>query len=137
MENILKTIDAEYLLSIDEFKGMDLGSLITPDIILIAKKDVDDNFTEYLKSHELENKIKQAGLHYFITIYLLMIQVETNKIPASAGMKEKFKELVSENNGIQDLRKTLPNFDFYLGACGIEAQNLATKLVKEGKMSLF
>ena len=42
-----------------------------------------------------------------------------------AGVKEKLKELVVEKNNIKDLFHTLDNFDFYLGSCGIEAQNLA------------
>lgn len=126
--NILKSIGADYLLEMYDFKEKSLESIITPDLHNIAKKDVDDNFNEYLKSHDKEEQIKQAGLHYFFAIYLMIILGTPKNVDEPAGIKEKLKEFVVEKNGIKDLLHNLDNFDFYIGACGIEAQNLAQKI---------
>lgn len=125
--NILKLIGADYLLDMYDFKGKNLESIITTGLLSIAQKNVDGNFNEYLKSHEKEEQVKQAGLHYFFAIYLMIIFGKPKNMDESAGIKEKLKELVVEKNNIKDLLHTLDNFDFYIGACGIEAQNLALK----------
>jgi len=125
--NILKSIGADYLLEMYDFKEIALESIITLDLLNIAKKDVGDNFNEYLKSHDQEEQIKQAGLHYFFAIYLMIILGRPKNINEPAGVKEKLKELIIKKNNIKDLFHTLDNFDFYIGACGIEAQNLALK----------
>jgi len=115
--DILKTINAQYL--IDIYKDS-MSNLITKELILYAQNKVNNNFSEYIKSNPLEESIKLAGLQYFVAIYLLIIskdKVNTNK--------ESLKKLVSEKNKVEDLSKSLLNFDFYLGSCGIDAQDLA------------
>lgn len=125
--NILKSIEAEYLLDMYDFKDKNVELIITPDLLNIAQKDVKGNFDEYLKSHNQEEQIKQAGLHYFFATYLMNILGKPKNINEPAGVKEKLKELIVERNNIKDLFHTLDNFDFYIGACGIEAQNLALR----------
>jgi hypothetical protein len=125
--NILKSIEAEYLLDMYDFKDKNVELIITPDLLNIAQKDVKGNFDEYLKSYNQEEQIKQAGLHYFFATYLMTILGKPKNINEPAGVKEKLKELIVERNNIKDLFHTLDNFDFYIGACGIEAQNLALK----------
>lgn len=127
--NILKSIGADYLLDMYDFKGKSLESIITPDLLSFAQKDVKGNFDEYLKSHTQEKQIKQAGLHYFFAVYLMIIFGVPKNINEPAGVKEKLKELIVEKNNIKDLFHTLNNFDFYIGACGIEAQDLASKTI--------
>jgi len=104
-------------------------SIITPDLLNIAQKDVKGNFDEYLKSHDQEEQIKQAGLHYFFALYLMIIFGRPKNMDEPAGVKEKLKEFIVEKNNIKELFHTLDNFDFYIGACGIEAQNLALKTI--------
>jgi hypothetical protein len=116
--DILKTIGAEYLIEIFGDKNI---NLITNDLISNAQDKANNDFSEYIKSNPSEDSIKHAGLHYFLAIYLL-IKLENND---SKINKEYLKNLVSEKNNILDFRNTLSNFDFYLGSCGIEAQNLA------------
>ncbi len=125
--NILKSIEAEYLLDMYDFKGKSLESIITPDLLSFAQKDVRGNFDEYLKSHTQEEQIKQAGLHYFFAVYLMIIFERPKNMDEQTGVKEKLKEFIVEKNDIKELFHTLDNFDFYIGACGIEAQNLAIK----------
>jgi Leucine-rich repeat (LRR) protein len=120
-----KEIDKiDYLLKIYDLSRVKINSIIVLNLFNKAKTIVDDNFCEYLKNHAQERQIKQAGLHYFFAIYL-MILFGLPKDLEPAGVKEKLKELVVEKNNIKDLFHTLDNFDFYLGSCGIEAQNLA------------
>ncbi len=115
--DILKKIKAEYL---SEIYKNHINDLINDNLISFAQKIVDDNFKEYIKDNSLETDIKRAGLHYFVAIYLL---IKSENIDNKIN-KEYLKTLVSEKNNILDFRKILPNYDFYLGSCGIEAQNL-------------
>jgi len=115
--DILKTINAEYLF---EIFGDNIGNLVTKELVSYALDKVNDNFNEYIKSNPSKEIIKQAGLHYFIAVYLL------NKLENKSNInKDDIKKLVSEKNKVEDLSKSLLNFDFYIGSCGIEAQNLA------------
>lgn len=116
--DLLKKIKAGYLLEIFGDKNI---NLITDDLISYAQNKVNNDFSEYIKSNPSEDGIKYAGLHYFLAIYL---QIKSENSDDKIN-KEYLKNLVSEKNNILDFRNTLSNFDFYLGSCGIEAQNLA------------
>lgn len=135
MNNILKSIGADYLLEMYDFKGIELESIITPDLLSIAQKDIKGNFNEYLKSHELEKQIKQVSLHYFFAIYLMTIFGVPNNIDGPF-VKSKLREFITEKNKISYLHKNLPNFDFHLGSCGMEAEKLANKFIENNKKPL-
>lgn len=115
--DILKTINAEYLI---EIYGDNINNLVTEGLISCAKDKIDNDFKEYIKTSPLEESIKQTGLHYFIAVYILIKSGNINNLN-----KDILKKLVLEKNKVEDLSKSLLNFDFYLGSCGIEAQNLA------------
>lgn len=124
-DNILKLINADYILQMNEFKGINIDSIITPDLLSTIQKIVDDNFNEYIKSSNSEKQIKKTGTDYFIIIYLMTIFNILNEINEPAGYKARLKEFITKNNNIGDLLYILPNLDFYIGSCGIEAQKLA------------
>lgn len=46
-DNILKSIGADYFLEMYDFKKIALKSIITPDLLKIAPKDIEANFNEY------------------------------------------------------------------------------------------
>lgn len=111
----------EYIMKIEEFKGIDFDSLINENISKLAEDTSDKDFKEYIKKSNQEDNIKKAGVEYFIAAYLL---VKSDSRDIHAGFKSKLKEIVIKNNNID---KETQNLDFYLGSCGIEAQNLALK----------
>lgn len=123
MENILKIIGVDYILGMFDLKGADPESIITRDLIKRAENIVDDNFNEYLKSNDEEELIKKTGLHYFIAIYLMGKFGAPNNINGGS-IKSKLREFITEKNDISHLHKSLQNFDFYLGSCGIEAEKI-------------
>ena len=123
--NTLESSGASYILTFDEFKSVDLSRaavLLTPDVLQRARQVADDNVEEIFKGHPKENRIKLICLHYFLTVYLLVASGVTDK---SSGVKPRLRKLVAEHNGEGDLLQSLQNFDFCMGSCGIEAQNLA------------
>lgn len=130
MQEEIKLMDKEidkldYLFKIYDLNRKKVDSIIILDLFNKAKKIVDGNFNEYIKSHSQEKQIKQAGLHYFFAIYLMIVFGKPKNIKDNDSVKTSLKKIVSENNNIEDLYQSLLNFDFYLGSCGIEAQNLA------------
>jgi hypothetical protein len=111
-------MEIEYILKLEEFKGLDFDSLISEDILKLAEETTEKDFNEYIKESDQENLIKNAGIEYFIAIYLLIKYAQRD---IHAGFKSKLKEMVIENNKID---KNIQNLDFYLGSCGIVAQDL-------------
>lgn len=111
----------EYIRKIEEFKGLDFDSLINEDILMLAEDISDKDFKEYIKESSQKENIRKAGVEYFIAVYLL---VKSDNRDIHAGFKSKLKEIIIKNNGIDN---EIQNLDFYLGSCGIEAQNLALK----------
>jgi len=111
----------EYIRNIEEFERLDFDSLINENIFKLAEGTSEKDFGEYIKKSDQEDRIKKAGTEYFISIYLL---IKSDSGDIHAGFKSKLKEVVIKNNGIGS---EIRNLDFYLGSCGIEAQNLALK----------
>lgn len=109
----------EYIKNIEEFKELDFDSLINEDIFKLSEETSEKDFKEYIKESKQEDIIKKAGVEYFIAIYLL---IKSDSRDIHAGFKSKLKEIVIKNNNIDN---EIQNLDFYLGSCGIEAQNLA------------
>lgn len=117
----------DYLFKLYDLNRKKIDSIIILDLFNKAKQLVSNNFDEYIKSHSQEKQIKQAGLHYFFVIYLMIMFGKSININDNNSVKNTLKKMVSQNNEIDDLFQSLLNFDFYLGSCGIEAQNLAIK----------
>ena len=110
-----------YILEIEEFKGLETEPIITEEIIKISKESADREFDEYIKSNKDELLIKKAGYDYFIAVYLL---IKSNKTSIQPSFKTKLRGVIIDNYGIDN---KIQNLDFYLGSCGIIAQELAQK----------
>lgn len=107
-----------YILDLEEFKKIDVDSILKEEIIKTANEIANKEFGAYIKSNNDEGFIKKAGFDYFIAIYLLI----KSKPNVEAGFKTKLRDIIINNYQIDN---TIQNLDFYLGSCGIEAQNLA------------
>ena len=123
-KDILESIGANYILQFEELDGAEskLGE-ITPEFFKRAKKTVDDDFNEIIKSHAQEEQIKLACLQYYVAIYFLII----TDASVPAGTKVKLRELIAQHNQVGDLLQSLQNFDHCMGSCGMAAQNLCQK----------
>jgi hypothetical protein len=110
-----------YILDIEEFKGLNMEDIITEEIINKSKESADKEFSEYIKLNKDELLVKKAGSDYFIAIYLL---IKSNKTSIQSGFKTKLRNIIIDNYGIDN---KIQNLDFYLGSCGITAQELAQK----------
>src|ERR1035437_5524811 len=105
--DVLNSIGANYILQFEELNGAKLKlDVITPELLERAKKTVDDDFKEYIKSHAQEEQIKLACLQYYVAIYLLIIAGAS--VPA--GTKVRLRELIAQHNQIDDLLQNLQNF---------------------------
>jgi len=121
--NILKTISVEYIFGLEGFNNENTKkriSKVSPELLYSAQEIVDRNFKDILVSHPKERQIKLACLQYFFAIYLVDQISVINKV----GYKARLKRFVTQHNQIEDLLDSLQNFDFCIGSCGIEAQNL-------------
>lgn len=110
-----------YILDIEEFKGLNIEDIITEEIIKRSKESADKEFNEYIKSNKDELLIKKAGSDYFIAVYLL---IKSNKSSIQPGFKTKLRDIIIDKYGINN---KIQNLDFYIGSCGITAQELAQK----------
>lgn len=108
-----------YILETEELKDLDFNSLVSEDILRIAEETSKKNINEYLKDTGNKDAIEKLGIEYFIVIYALL---KSGKKDIPSGFKSKLREIIIENNGIDSKTQ---NLDFYLGSCGIIAQNLA------------
>ena len=125
-KNVLESIDGGYILQLAEFsdeKTKLRSEGISPELLKHAQMIVDKDFKEIIISHPKEKQIKLACLQYFFAIYLLNQINVKNKV----GYKANLKKLVTQHNQVKDLLDDLQNFDFYIGGCGMEAQNLCQK----------